>query len=125
MRSFDVVVLGGGSAGEIVAKHVAEAGRSVALIESDRVGGTCPYVSCIPSKAMLRSAELRSELGDAADLGARVDEVAADDGALAYRAAAARRDVISIHRSDSSAAQSAVEAGVELIRGRGVLGADR
>lgn len=108
VESFDVVVLGAGSAGESIARGLAEAGRSVALVESLRVGGECPYVACMPSKAMLRSAE--------AHHGAPEDDLAA-----AYAAAVRRRDRISEHRDDAAAAQGAVEAGVSLVRGRGRL----
>ncbi|MFN2523171.1 MAG: NAD(P)/FAD-dependent oxidoreductase [Mycobacteriales bacterium] len=121
MESFDVVILGAGSAGEAIARAVAEAGRSVALVESLRVGGECPYVACMPSKAMLRSADARHEARSLTDLGAASAAPTLDDDALAFRAATARRDDLSEHRDDSDAAQSLVDVGVTLIRGRGTL----
>ena len=119
MESFDVVVLGAGSAGESIAHGMAEAGRSVALVESLRVGGECPYVACMPSKAMLRSAQAREEAGRLVDLGATASSVPLDEPTGAYGAAAARRDEISEHRDDSAAAARAREAGVTLVRGSG------
>src|SRR3954469_22818078 len=96
METYDVVVLGAGSAGGSVATQLAEAGRSVALVEQLRVGGECPYVACMPSKAMLRSAGARNDVRRLEQLGA--GSAGLDDDEVAYRAAAQRRDVISDHR---------------------------
>src|SRR3954468_17517409 len=117
METYDVVVLGAGSAGETVATQLAEAGRSVALVEQLRVGGECPYVACMPSKAMLRSAGARNDTRRLDELGA--GSAVLDDGAVAYRAAARRRDAISEHRDDKQAAEAAERAGVTLVRGTG------
>lgn len=114
-----MVVLGAGSAGESIAKQLAEAGRSVALVESLRVGGECPYVACMPSKAMLRSAEARADAADLAGLGGALVGPTLDDPSLAYGAAAARRDDISEHRDDAEAAKGAQDSGVTLVRARG------
>ncbi|MCU1674408.1 MAG: pyridine nucleotide-disulfide oxidoreductase dimerization region [Frankiales bacterium] len=124
MESFDVVVLGAGSAGERIARAVAEAGRSVALVEQLRVGGECPYVACMPSKAMLRSAEARADTRQLTDLGGASTPAALDDDALAFRSAAQRRDDISVHRDDAEAAQGLQGAGVTLVRGRGRVARD-
>lgn len=121
MDTFDVVVLGAGSAGENIATSLAEAGRSVALVESLRVGGECPYVACIPSKAMLRSAQARTEARHlSAPAGAAADP-AMDDDAAAFRAAARRRDELAEHRDDSGTADEVEQTGVVLVRGRGTV----
>lgn len=56
--AYDIVVLGGGSGGYACALRAAELGKSVALIEKDKVGGTCLHRGCIPTKALLHSAEV-------------------------------------------------------------------
>ncbi len=114
-----MVVLGAGSAGEYVAGELADAGRTVALIEKLRVGGECPFVSCVPSKAMLRSAEVRGEARHLADLGGSAVPAGLGDEESAYRTAAARRDRLANDRHDTGHAEQAEARGVTLIRGTG------
>jgi dihydrolipoamide dehydrogenase len=57
-EQYDVVILGGGPGGYVAAIRAAQLGLSVALIEKDRLGGTCLHRGCIPSKSLLRSAEV-------------------------------------------------------------------
>ncbi len=123
MVSFDVVVLGAGTAGESIAKNVAQAGRSVALVESGRVGGECPYVACMPSKSLLRSATVRHLTTRAVELGAAA-RPAADDAAAAFARAVTRRDEVAHGRDDTAAADDIREHGVTLLRGRGRIVAD-
>ena len=54
----DLVILGGGSGGYACALRAAELGMSVALIEKDKLGGTCLHCGCIPTKALLHAAEV-------------------------------------------------------------------
>ncbi len=99
MPEFDVVVLGGGTAGVHVASEVARAGRSVALAEAGLVGGESPYLACLPSKALLEAAG-RGE---------------------AWENAVARRDEAASHLDDGTAAARLAQAGVRLFRGTGKL----
>ncbi|MBM7475606.1 dihydrolipoyl dehydrogenase [Curtobacterium herbarum] len=68
-QTYDVVVLGGGSGGYAAALRAAELGMSVALIEGDKLGGTCLHRGCIPTKALLHSAEIADGARDAEKYG--------------------------------------------------------
>ena len=121
MAEFDVVVLGAGSAGELIANEAAAAGLNVALVEGHLVGGECPYVACVPSKAMLRSAEVRQLLHNARDLGATSKVFDLDDDEQAFTVAVARRDRLSDLGDDAGAVHNLAENGVRLLRGHGTI----
>jgi dihydrolipoamide dehydrogenase len=82
--TFDVVVLGGGSGGYAAAFRAAGLGMSVALVEKDKVGGTCLHYGCIPTKALLHAAEVADAARDGAAFGVRstfegIDAAAVND----------------------------------------------
>jgi len=67
--TFDIVVLGGGSGGYATALRASQLGKSVALVEADKVGGTCLHRGCIPTKALLHAAELADDAREGARFG--------------------------------------------------------
>jgi len=69
--TFDLVILGGGSGGYAAAFRASELGLSVALIEKDKVGGTCLHRGCIPTKALLHAAEIADGARDGASVGVK------------------------------------------------------
>ena len=69
MKNYDLIVVGGGSGGLAAAQRAAEYGAQVALLESDRLGGTCVNRGCVPKKIMWHAAELARELGHGGDYG--------------------------------------------------------
>ena len=119
MRTFDVVVIGAGPAGEVAAGRAAERGLSVAIVEDRLVGGECSYWACMPSKALLRPYEALAEAR-------RVEGAAqAITGELDVAAVLARRDEI-IHDLDDSAQLPWLEdRGITLLRGVGELTGER
>ena len=119
METFDVVVLGAGSAGEAISTALAGRGRRVALVESFRVGGECPYVACMPSKSLLRSAQARNDARALRDLAGSSVTPALDGDDEAFRRAVERRDEIAKDRDDAGAAENVEAAGVVLVRGHG------
>ena len=66
---FDLVVIGGGSGGVASARRAAAHGARVALIEKDRLGGTCVIRCCVPKKLMMYAAKFGRELAEAAPYG--------------------------------------------------------
>ena len=69
--SYDIVILGGGSGGYACALRAAELGQRVALIEKDKVGGTCLHRGCIPTKALLHAAEIADQSRESAKFGVK------------------------------------------------------
>src|SRR5215472_3770811 len=83
---YDIVVLGGGSGGYACALRAAEFGKRVALIEKDKVGGTCLHRGCIPTKALLHAAEVADATRESAKFGIRTAFEGVDmPGVLAYQ----------------------------------------
>ncbi len=77
-HNFDVVILGGGSGGYAAALRSAQLGKSVALIERDKLGGTCLHRGCIPTKALLHSAEVADVTREASHAGVQANFVGID-----------------------------------------------
>src|SRR5579862_8474061 len=68
----DLVILGGGSGGYAAALRAAELGKSVVLIEKDKVGGTCLHRGCIPTKALLHAGEIADQARESAAFGVKM-----------------------------------------------------
>lgn len=79
-ESFDVVILGGGNGGYSAAFRAVGLGLKVAMVEKDKVGGTCLHRGCIPTKALLHAADLVDEIKAAGDFGVLVQEPSVDWG---------------------------------------------
>ena len=77
-RTFDVVVVGSGPGGYVAAIRAAQLGLSVAAVEDDRPGGVCLNWGCIPTKALLRNAEVAHLVQNSERFGIKVDNVRLD-----------------------------------------------
>ncbi|MGH9346207.1 MAG: FAD-dependent oxidoreductase, partial [Vicinamibacterales bacterium] len=97
---YDLVVIGGGTAGLVSAHGAAGLGARVALVEQARLGGECLNTGCVPSKALLRSARAVRELRGAPALGVRAAEGPVDFGVVMARMRD-RRARLAHHDSDA------------------------
>ncbi len=87
--SYDCIVVGAGPGGYVAAIRAAQLGKRTVVIERDKLGGRCLNYACIPAKAVLRSADLLSELRDAGEFGLKVAGIEVD-----YPAVQARREKV-------------------------------
>ena len=83
--SYDCIVIGSGPGGYVAAIRAAQLGMKTAVVEKDVIGGRCLNYACIPAKAVLRSADILSEVREAGEFGITVGEPEVDFGAISER----------------------------------------
>lgn len=112
---FDLVILGGGSGGYVAAIRAGQLGLRTALVEQEKVGGTCLHRGCIPTKALLQSTALLDQIRDGLRLGVNATDVTFD-----YELAARRRDQVveTLHRGVQGLLR---KANTTVVAGRGRL----
>src|SRR5271168_245456 len=113
--SYDCIVIGSGPGGYVAAIRAAQLGLKTAVVERDKLGGRCLNYACIPAKAVLRSADLLSEIREAGDFGLKVAGVEVD-----YAAVQARREKV-VNTLTSGVGGLFKKDGVEVIAGNAKL----
>jgi dihydrolipoamide dehydrogenase len=116
--SYDCIVIGSGPGGYVAAIRAAQVGQRTAVVERDKVGGRCLNYACIPAKAVLRSADLLTEVREAGDFGLRVGDVQVD-----FPAIQARREKV-VTTLTSGVGGLFKKNGIDVIEGSASLTAD-
>ncbi|HWD11104.1 MAG TPA: dihydrolipoyl dehydrogenase [Solirubrobacteraceae bacterium] len=117
-NSYDCVVIGSGPGGYVAAIRAAQLGLKTAVVERDKVGGRCLNYACIPAKAVLRSADLLTEINESGEFGLNVAGVEVD-----FAKVQARREKV-VSTLTSGVAGLFKKNGIELIDGDATLTAD-
>jgi dihydrolipoamide dehydrogenase len=116
--SYDCIVIGSGPGGYVAAIRAAQLGKRTAVIEKDKIGGRCLNYACIPAKAVLRSADLLTEIRDAEEYGLKVGSVEVD-----YAGVQARREKVVATLTDGVAGLFKKNK-IDLIEGNATLTAE-
>ncbi len=116
--SYEVIVIGSGPGGYVAAIRAAQLGKKTAVVERDKVGGRCLNYACIPAKAVLRSADLLSEVREAGDFGVEVGSIGVDYGAIQGRRAKV------VETLTSGVSMLFKKNGIDVIEGSAALTAD-
>ena len=118
-EKYDVLVLGGGTAGKVIAWTMAKEGRRTAVVDRKYVGGSCPNVACLPSKNVIYSAKVASLVGRHREFGIGTGPIAIDMARVYARKRKMVEGIVQVHLDKYH------EAGDELIFGDGTLVAPR
>src|SRR5579863_5250275 len=114
-RTVDCIVIGAGPGGYVAAIRAAQLGMSTAVVERGTVGGRCLNVACIPAKAVLRAADILSEVREAGDFGIVVAEPTVD-----FPAVMARREKV-VSTLTGGVSMLFKKNKIELVEGSGAL----
>lgn len=113
-EEFDVIVVGMGPAGEAAAGRLGKAGKRVAVVEAELIGGECAYWACVPSKTLLRAAEADCEVQRAAGV---------SSGGLNWLALRDYRDYMIRHLDDSAQVKGYTAHGTTVVKGHAQMSA--
>ncbi len=117
-EAYDCIVIGSGPGGYVAAIRAAQLGKKTAVVERDKLGGRCLNYACIPAKAVLRSADLLSEIREADEYGLKVAGVEVD-----FAGVMARREKV-VTTLTSGVGMLFKKNGIDVIEGDGALNGD-
>ena len=115
MKQYDLTIIGGGSAGLVLAVASAKLGKTTALVEKRRLGGDCLWTGCVPSKAILKAAKVANYVKEAGRYGIRVEDTRVDFERVMAHIASAQKTIEEEHDNP----ERFREMGVEVIFGNG------
>ena len=113
VEDYDVVVLGSGGAGKLLAWALGSEGKRVAVIERKYIGGACPNIACLPSKNLVHSAKVASYFHRRKEFGIAAPEQAIDMAAVRERKRSMVKELVDIHLRNYKS------SGAELVMGQG------